>query len=348
MVQRYSRDNGGSAGVPPIVHEVLRSPGQPLDESTRAFFEPRFGHDFSRVRIHADSRAAESANAVQALAYTVGRNLVFGASQYAPGTAAGNSLLAHELTHVVQQHHAPEVPSRKLMIGPAHDVYEEEADHVADRVALQGLMKSDEHEVGRQSIENQRVVPRTVNKSGSVRTTSTSETRLAREIDPDDDDHPVYSKDGLMVSLQSGTCQNGGGASVCDPATGNYNIVSNSNTCCTKDCTQQHEQTHVADFNASGCCKALSAAYNAKGADKNAVVKKYNDWLAVADPVSECRAYNVGVTCADGLAKAKDCDGKGKGTDCCKDIAEYKSHYGGLAKSTCASAAAKMPPCPAF
>lgn len=89
--------------VPPIVHEVLRSPGQPLNAQTRAFFEPRFGHDFSRVRVHTDARAAESAEAVNALAYTAGRNVVFGAGQYAPTSSIGRKILAHELTHVVQQ-----------------------------------------------------------------------------------------------------------------------------------------------------------------------------------------------------------------------------------------------------
>jgi hypothetical protein len=65
--------------------------------------EPRFGHDFSRVRVHTDSKAAESARAVNALAYTVGRDVVFGAGQHVPGTSAGQRLLAHELAHVVQQ-----------------------------------------------------------------------------------------------------------------------------------------------------------------------------------------------------------------------------------------------------
>ncbi len=89
--------------VPPIVHEVLRSPGKPLDQDTRAFFEPRFGHDFSHVRVHHDTQAAESARAVDALAYTVGRNIVFAPGQYTPETSDGKRLLSHELTHVVQQ-----------------------------------------------------------------------------------------------------------------------------------------------------------------------------------------------------------------------------------------------------
>lgn len=97
-----SNDPAGSP-APPVVEEVMRSPGQPLDASTRAFMEPRFGHDFARVRVHTDARAAESARAVNALAYTVGRHVVFGAGRYAPGGGEGRRLLAHELAHVVQQ-----------------------------------------------------------------------------------------------------------------------------------------------------------------------------------------------------------------------------------------------------
>jgi outer membrane protein OmpA-like peptidoglycan-associated protein len=89
--------------APGIVHEVLRSSGQPLDRATRSFFEPRFGHDFSGVRLHTGARAAESARQVNALAYTVGSNVVFRTQQFAPNTAQGRRLLAHELTHVVQQ-----------------------------------------------------------------------------------------------------------------------------------------------------------------------------------------------------------------------------------------------------
>ena len=89
--------------VPPIVHDAIRSPGQPLDVETRAFMEPRFGHDFSNVRIHTDAKAAESARAVNAFAYTVGSDVVFGKGHYAPETATGKRLIAHELTHVVQQ-----------------------------------------------------------------------------------------------------------------------------------------------------------------------------------------------------------------------------------------------------
>jgi hypothetical protein len=94
--------NGRHTRVPSVVHEVLHEPGMPLDTATRSTMEPLFGHDFSHVRVHTDAKAAESARAVHALAYTVGHDVVFGAGQFAPRTDPGERLLAHELAHVVQ------------------------------------------------------------------------------------------------------------------------------------------------------------------------------------------------------------------------------------------------------
>ena len=97
--------------VPPIVHEVLRSSGQPLDSATRAFMEPRFGYDFSRVRMHADAKAAKSAGAINAAAYTVGSQVVFATGRYEPHALAGRKLIAHELAHTVQQCPQKDVPT---------------------------------------------------------------------------------------------------------------------------------------------------------------------------------------------------------------------------------------------
>jgi hypothetical protein len=93
--------------APPIVRQVIETPGQPLSAGARGALEPRFGHDFSHVSIHADAQAAESASSVHAHAYTVGNHIVFGAGRYAPETSAGRRLLTHELTHVVQQSTGP-------------------------------------------------------------------------------------------------------------------------------------------------------------------------------------------------------------------------------------------------
>lgn len=111
-------------------HEVLHSPGMRLDADTRAFMEPRFGRDFTNVRLHTDSKAAESANAVNAIAYTVGPHVVFGAGKYAPGARDGRRLLAHELAHVVQQ------TTTNSSIGRlSGKAAEKEADHSSARIA---------------------------------------------------------------------------------------------------------------------------------------------------------------------------------------------------------------------
>lgn len=89
--------------APPAVQDVLSSSGQPLDPATRGLMESRFGHDFGNVRVHADGKAAESARQIDASAYTSGSNIVFGSGRYETATSSGLGLLAHELTHVVQQ-----------------------------------------------------------------------------------------------------------------------------------------------------------------------------------------------------------------------------------------------------
>lgn len=137
MLQRAAVNAAPVNGVPPIVHDVLNSSGQPLDAGTRAFMEPRFGHDFSQVRVHTDARAAESAQAVNALAYTMGRNVVFGMGQYELGTSEGKRLMAHELTHVVQQSNGSmsgrAIPG-SIAISEPNDAFERQADEAASRL----------------------------------------------------------------------------------------------------------------------------------------------------------------------------------------------------------------------
>lgn len=103
QTHRVEANDSRGLAAPTIVNEVLHSSGQPLDPSTRAFMESRFGHDFSHVRVHTDARAAESARALNALAYTVGRDIVFDPGPYRPASTEGRKLLAHELAHVLQQ-----------------------------------------------------------------------------------------------------------------------------------------------------------------------------------------------------------------------------------------------------
>ena len=107
LMRRSTAPHIAPTVAPPIVHQVLRSPGQPLDPATRAFFEPRFGADFSNVRVRFDSRANRSAAAIASRAYTVGNDIVFADGQYAPHSSSGRKLLAHELAHVLQQNASP-------------------------------------------------------------------------------------------------------------------------------------------------------------------------------------------------------------------------------------------------
>lgn len=104
-LQAKATSDGISEVNPDIESNIrnMRGRGQPLPESTRSFFEPRFGRDFSQVRVHSDAEATESARAVNARAFTVGKDVVFGKGEYSPETVQGKRLLAHELTHVVQQ-----------------------------------------------------------------------------------------------------------------------------------------------------------------------------------------------------------------------------------------------------
>lgn len=111
-----ARDADEGSGRPPIenssgagngslnpISEVIRSPGEPLDSSARAFFEPRFGRDFSHVRVHTGDEASHAASHISAKAFTMGQDIVFGAGQYAPASSEGQRLVAHELVHTVQQ-----------------------------------------------------------------------------------------------------------------------------------------------------------------------------------------------------------------------------------------------------
>lgn len=111
---------------------TMKGGGQPLPESTRAFMEPRIGHDFSQVRVHTDTRAVESARAVNARAYTIGRDVVFGEGQYAPWTSEGRRLMAHELVHVVQQQSG--TFQGKVDISQHGDRYEQKAGGVSEQV----------------------------------------------------------------------------------------------------------------------------------------------------------------------------------------------------------------------
>jgi outer membrane protein OmpA-like peptidoglycan-associated protein len=142
-LQRKAANAGPDVGVSPIVQDVVRSPGRPLDDAARLSMETRFGRDFSSVRIHDDSIAAASARAVHARAYTVGQDVVFGAGEYSPQSESGRRLMAHELAHTVQQSGAaaPSTPGflaegkgGQSLLGTGAEASEVEADRAAEAV----------------------------------------------------------------------------------------------------------------------------------------------------------------------------------------------------------------------
>lgn len=121
----------------PVKGVVGKGGGQPLEASTRSMMESRLGQDFADVRVHTDAAASTSAQAVQAHAYTVGSDVVFQGDQYAPGTDSGQRMLAHELTHVVQQRSGPvdgTPAAGGIQISDPSDRFEREAEATADRV----------------------------------------------------------------------------------------------------------------------------------------------------------------------------------------------------------------------
>lgn len=158
MIQRLSSSRlppivGGrtAAEAPPIVHEALRGPGASLDAATRKLMEERLGTDFSHVRVHTDDRAAESARAINALAYTVGGSIVFDRGRYAPHHGEGRSLLAHELVHTIQQRKtAPPLSGQRLTIDSLTSPAEDEARMIAASAASASLGDSNAAATGPQ------------------------------------------------------------------------------------------------------------------------------------------------------------------------------------------------------
>ncbi|MBB5959301.1 hypothetical protein FHS29_005921 [Saccharothrix tamanrassetensis] len=152
----------GNAGTSALVedespvHSVVRSSGSPLDTGVREDMEPRFGQDFSGVRVHTDGAAHESAKSVNAQAYTVGENIVFQNDKYDPSSDAGKHMLAHELTHVVQQRSGPVDGTEAgggVKVSDPSDRFEREAGANADHImsapaATPAVQRHEDHDHG--------------------------------------------------------------------------------------------------------------------------------------------------------------------------------------------------------
>lgn len=133
---RPAGDRASASGAARVrTPAVVATGGKPLGAHTRVAMESRFGHDFSDVRVHADEQAHASAAEVGAKAYAVGSDVVFGAGLYQPDTAAGLELIAHELTHVVQQEGSPSAAAGELAVSRPTDAAEVEATRAGEAAA---------------------------------------------------------------------------------------------------------------------------------------------------------------------------------------------------------------------
>jgi hypothetical protein len=183
--------------VPPIIYEVLNSPGQQLNPDTRALMEPYFGHDFSQVRVHTDQRASESARAVNALAYTVGRNVVFEEGQYSPHSSTGREIIAHELTHVIQQQFYSLTPN-KFQIEGANSTIEHEANQSSQMLGKHSSMLQQSLTASLPQVAR-RIKPNSQSKSPLATSSSAPMTRTEFEA-------TVLQRFGVAV-VRTGTLQ---------------------------------------------------------------------------------------------------------------------------------------------
>ena len=292
LLQRESlsprgRATEGEGKVPPIVHEVLRSPGEPLDAATRSFFEPRFGHDFSQVRVHTDAKAAESARAVNAL---MQQHVAIGAGLHAPTTHTGRRLLAHELTHTIQ-HQPGDVSQLALTDSPEH---EREADAAADGILYQRpipvLSPLNSRSVSRQKLNPDE--PPKIERDFEVEPHVIPMSAPAvREVEKCEE-FPGGSTD-CEVDQTTGT------------PTGKVTHRIDEINPCTRPCVEQHEAVHVKQLKTF--CPQLRDCYLAADKGKRPI----SDCVKMAIFATrerECAAYKVSVPCVEKRLKtAKEC-----------------------------------------
>lgn len=307
--------NGGNGGLENLAaaNEAVNSAWVPLDEATRSALEPYFGHDFSRVRIHTGMKSAESAKAENALAYTAGNDIVFGAGQYAPRSASGINLLAHELTHVVQQQKGRASAESS---SAATEAFEQEADRFAGK-ATQAVNERLLAGMSRNATDN-------AFKSGFKEEEDTQAS--AEPPDP-------------RFLYQNGT-------TTCTFPAGTPSTVINNNDCA-RPCTVRHEAVHSTDI--SPCCAKAGTAHAAAAtpAAKTAVENQFFGWMSGNRSWFECRAYAESVRCADEMLAAKNCSGPPAAADaaCCATLASYRADKETRRASNCAAAGA-LSACP--
>lgn len=275
-----------STQAPAAVYEVLRRPGRPLASAVRAFFEPRFGHDFGYVRVHADSEAAQSARAVNAVAYTVGQHIVFGEGTYRPETRAGRKTLAHELSHTLQH---------SMAENPATKVHPAQLEHDRD-VSARPLQPHNSQSVLRQTAHTGKL--------------DADEGPNIADITHDFEPMPHLIQ--LNAPAAPEVCeQMPGGKTHCEKdetGTSTGRVVQDAiveTSPCIRPCVEQHEAAHAAQLKKQ--CPQDRDCYRAVDRGQGNVGQCYMKAIRLIHP-NECAAYNVSVPCIEKrLKNAKEC-----------------------------------------
>lgn len=220
FVQRALAQAKSAGSIKEVNHDIERSiqrargGGRKLDSGIRAQMEPSFGADFSSVRVHTDSQSDSISRSLNARAFTSGKDIFFRQSTYNQGSSSGRELIAHELTHVVQQS-GPKIQP-KLTVGKPGDIYEQEADHVARTIMHQeyasGVTGTDQKPVQRQADEDEEApVKAKFQETGIQRQGEEEEEPVQTELEtpglqrqPEEEEELVQTKaDASFISRQS-------------------------------------------------------------------------------------------------------------------------------------------------
>lgn len=281
--------------APLIVDEVLQSPGSPLDRATRAYMEPRFGYDFSHIRLHTDAHAAKSARAVNAVAYTIGHHLTFDTGSYAPQTPKGRRLLAHELVHTLQQSIEGRSP-----LGPFDESDTRQGAHaICGAASSQGAIPV-LHSLSGDSIARQEHSPDeplTIERNFELDPhmfLRPMESRAEREVEKCEE-FPGGSTN-CEVDLKTGT-----------PTGKVTNQVDETNPC-TRPCVVRHEAIHVKQLRKF--CPELRDCYLAADKGKRPATDCAK-MVIYGGKQRECEAYKISVPCVEERVKnARECQSK--------------------------------------
>lgn len=358
-VLAVARQGEGEAEVTPAVEQAIqhaRGGGQALPSTVRVQMESAFHANFGDVRVHTDGTADALNRALQARAFTTGHDIFFRQSEYNPGDSSGRSLLAHELTHVVQQRGAIQT---KLMVGAVGDQYEQEADRMAQQVTA----------MTPPVLQRKCACGGTPGPSGECE--QCRQKRLAMQEQVNNLPETVMAQPALQSLLR--LFRTAGGAAHMglheqDPVTagtepdieflyangtttcvfpGGTASVTISNSGCSRPCTVRHEGVHASDI--GPCCTAAGAAYRAAttDSDRNSVRSRFFGWMSSNRNWFECRGYAESVRCADEMITAKNCASPAAAdAACCSDLTSYRASMEASRVSNCASAGAALSACP--